>query len=116
MDQVGGAVHRVQDPDRAGRVDGGVVLFFGHELDRSVQRLQPGADLLLHFGIHRRDKVGGAFGAHLCRQAPVLQTRARLPYDAASLPQQRSGVHHRAAFLAASTAGDSPPRLSRTET
>ena len=116
MDQVGGAVHRVQDPDRAGRVDGGVVLFFCHELDRSVQRLQPGADLLLHFGIHRRDKVGGAFGAHLRRQAPVLQTRTRLPYDAASLPQQRSGVHHRAAFLAASTAGDSPPRLSRSET
>ena len=115
VDQVGGAVHRVQDPDRPGRVDGGVVLFLCHELDAGVKLRQRIAQKRLHSGVHRGDEVGAALGVDLGGPLPVAQQLPGLPQEGGRRRFQ-SLRRHTAALLAASTAGDSPPLRSNTET
>ena len=59
VEQIGGAVHRVQDPNWAGEVHAGVVLLLPHELDLRGQGGQMALQLVLHRGVHGGDEVGG---------------------------------------------------------
>jgi len=61
MYQVGGSVHRVQDPHRPGKINVAVILFLAHELDIRIQLHKPVLNHLLHLKIHLCHKISQTF-------------------------------------------------------
>lgn len=98
VEQIGGAVHRVQDPNWAGEVHAGVVLLLPHELDLRGQGGQMALQLVLHRGVHGGDEVGGPLAAGLGRQLPAGEERAGLTDGGTELIEQQIGqLEHRKA-------------------
>ena len=89
MDQVGGAVHRVQNPAGAAPVQTTVVLLLSHELDARRQGRQALPQKLLYRHIHIGDIVRLAFGPDAADGGGVGQEGSRLPHCLNGLFLQR---------------------------
>ena len=95
MDQVGGAVHRVQDPAGAGQVQGGIVLLLRHELDVRGQGRQALPQKLLYRQVYVGDIVRLALGADAPDGGGIGQQFPRLQYrlDGPLRQRIRQGGH-----------------------
>ena len=62
VDQIGGAVHRIENPKRTAGVDGGVVSFLSKKLHGRGQLKEPVPEQALHGKIHVGDEIRRALG------------------------------------------------------
>ena len=88
VDQVGGAVHRVQNPHRTRQVHLGVVLLLPHKLHLRGDLRQPLLQHGLHLQVHLGDKVGGSLLTDMSRHIPPGKKLSRLPHRLGRLLQQ----------------------------
>ena len=95
MDQVGGAVHRIQDPAGTGQVQGGIVLLLSHELDVRGQGRQAFPQKLLHRQVYVGDIVRLALGPDAPDGGGIGQQFPRLQYrlDGPLRQRIRQGGH-----------------------
>ena len=89
VDQVGGAVHRVQNPAGAAPVQSAVVLLLPHKLDVRGQDRQALPQELLHCHIHIGDIVRLALGPDAADGGGIGQPGHRFPHRLDDLFLQR---------------------------
>ena len=91
--QVGGSVHRVQNPDRAREIDAAVVLLLPHKLDVRVQVQKPLLHLPLHGEVRFRGKVNVPLEGDPPGHFPVQKVGLHVPYDADHLLYVNVSLH-----------------------
>ena len=77
MDQIGGSVHRIQNPYGTVKIDLTVILFLPHKLDFRPFLPQPFLQELLYLKVHLGHIIGYPFYGHLSRCFFIGEQRLR---------------------------------------
>ena len=77
MHQIRGSVHRIQDPDKTGKVDLVVVLLLSHELNVRIFGAQLLLQISLHMKVHFCHKIDRALGVDVAFELVVVKELLR---------------------------------------